>query len=143
MYGKDLDYNYIPGVGKYDDEYEDYDDDAGIDCPEDYDGFDEDPEDFQDYEGKAHFALVRAEELAMEQQAMEQQAMEETLLDFAPDKDEPMPPNPSAAPVPVASADGDERQRKSNFYIDPDEEEVLACNNAGAIIRKTILRVYH
>lgn len=134
LYGKDLDYNYIPCEGQY----EDYDDDGGIDSSEDYDEFDEVPEDFQDYEEKAHFAAMRAEELAKENQAIE-----ETLLDFAPDHDEPVPPTTSTAPLTVASADGEERQRRSNFYIDPEEEDVLACNNAGAVIRKTVLRIYH
>ncbi|MFN8657103.1 MAG: hypothetical protein U0105_12255 [Candidatus Obscuribacterales bacterium] len=145
LYGKDLDYNYIPGDGQY----EDYDDEAGMDRSEDYDDLDEDPEDCWNDEEIAHYVAMRVtteqtiEQQAKQQQALEQQALNEGDLDFAPDQDEPLPPTTSTAPSPVASADGEERQRRSNFYIDPEEEEMLACNNAGAIIRKTVLRIYH
>lgn len=121
LYGKDLDYNYIPGE----------EDDCDFYCgscsnPYPHDHSEEDEYYDRIYSGDDGGGFI-----------------DEDNIDFTPDDDETTPPNPPLTPVHRANADDEMHPQKANFYTDPEEEQTLICTSACGIMQKTCLHVYH
>lgn len=134
LYGKDLDYNFVPG------ESQDEEDDIFW-C-----GSCSDPYEHTHPEDEAEFAFDNIDEY--------------DGIDFTPDgadhapaaiepspppvpSPQPVPsPEPPSIPVKKSGANSDAGPRRSNFYVDPDDEEV-ECTGMCGIESKTFLRVYH